>query len=96
MVVFQNLVDVSQDRRWDSGCGLINGIHQDPLLFCQVSHSRVISSPIQTLKTLADGARGIVFHRKRLGFDCYLASQSCRLTDLVHLNILFGGKANIC
>jgi len=33
-----------RDRRQDSGCGLINGIHQDPLMFCQVFHSRVISS----------------------------------------------------
>ena len=31
MVFSSNLVDVS----WDSGCGLINGIHQDPLMFCQ-------------------------------------------------------------
>jgi len=43
MVVFQNLLDVSQDRRWDSGCGLIDGIYQDALMFCQVSHSRVTS-----------------------------------------------------
>ena len=35
MVVFKNLVDFSQDRRWDSGCGLINGIHQDPLMFAR-------------------------------------------------------------